>query len=61
MKMLLIKVKITLDQLEKDGFEDHPYYYLLVAEHENQIIGVCFTLLDIQHGKEGIVPRRFCC
>ena len=34
--------KVTLDQLEKDGFEDHPYYYLLVAEHENQIIGVCF-------------------
>lgn len=41
----LDQVKVTLDQLEKDGFEDHPYYYLLVAEHENQIIGVCFYFI----------------
>ena len=24
----LNQVEVTLDQLEKDGFEDHPYYYL---------------------------------
>ena len=41
----LDQVKVTLDQLEKDGIEDHPYYYLLVAEHENQIIGVCFYFI----------------
>ena len=41
----LDQVKVTLDQLEKDGFEDHPYYYLLVAEYDNQIIGVCFYFI----------------
>ena len=41
----LDQVEVTLDQLEKDGFEGHPHYYLLVAEYDNQIIGVCFYFI----------------
>ena len=41
----LYQVSVTLEQLEKDGFEGHPHYYLLVAEYDNQIIGVCFYFI----------------
>ena len=41
----LDQVDVTLIQLEKDGFEGNPYYYLLVAELDNQIIGVCFYFI----------------
>ena len=38
----LKEVTITLEVLEKDGFENHPLYYFLVAENNNQIIGLSF-------------------
>ena len=41
----LDQVDVTLSQLEKDGFEGNPYYYLLVAELDDQIIGVCFYFI----------------
>ena len=41
----LDQVDVTLSQLEKDGFEGNPFYYLLVAELDNQIIGVCFYFI----------------
>ena len=41
----LDQVSVTLEQLEKDGFEGHPHYYLLVAELASQIIGVCFYFI----------------
>ena len=39
-KEILQKIK-----LEKDGFDGNPYYYLLIAEIDNQIIGVCFYFI----------------
>ena len=41
----LEKVKITLEDLENDGFGDHPYYSFLVAENENEIIGLSFYFI----------------
>jgi GNAT superfamily N-acetyltransferase len=38
----LEEVTITLEDLEKDGFENHPWYRFLVAEKDNQIIGLSF-------------------
>ncbi len=38
----LEEVTITLEILEKDGFENHPLYRFLVAENNNQIIGLSF-------------------
>ena len=38
----LEEVTITLDDLEKDGFTNHPWYWFLVAENENEIIGLSF-------------------
>ena len=38
----LKEVKITLEDLEIDGFGAHPYYWFLVAEHKGQIIGLSF-------------------
>ena len=38
----LDKVSITLEQLELDGFGNHPYYYFLVAEKNKMIIGMSF-------------------
>ena len=38
----LEEVTITLDDLEKDGFESHPWYSFLVAENDNEIIGLSF-------------------
>ena len=38
----LDKVDVTLDQLEQDGFNDNPNYYLLVAVYKDEIIGMSF-------------------
>ena len=41
----LDQVDVTLEQLEKDGFDGHPHYYLLVAEEKGEIIGTCFYFI----------------
>ncbi len=41
----LDQVDVTLEQLEKDGFDGHSHYYLLVAEEKGEIIGVCFYFI----------------
>ena len=38
----LEQVNISLDQLEKDGFGSHPYFFFLVAINKNEIIGMSF-------------------
>ena len=38
----LEQVNISLDQLEKDGFGSHPYFFFLVAMNKNEIIGMSF-------------------
>ena len=38
----LEEVTITLEDLENDGFGNHPWYWFLVAEKDNQIIGLSF-------------------
>ena len=38
----LDEVTITLEDLEKDGFDNHPCYWFLVAENNNKIIGLSF-------------------
>jgi len=36
------QVTITLNDLEQDGFGNHPWYWFLVAEKDNEIIGLSF-------------------
>ena len=36
------EVTITLEELERDGFGEKPYYWFLVAEEKKQIIGLSF-------------------
>ncbi|MGB0887687.1 MAG: GNAT family N-acetyltransferase, partial [Vicingaceae bacterium] len=36
------EVTITLKELEKDGFGEHPIYWILLAENENEILGMSF-------------------
>ena len=36
------EVTITLEDLEKDGFDNQPCYWFLVAEEKNKIIGLSF-------------------
>jgi len=38
----LDQVKLTLNQLENDGFGNTPSYYFIVALHDNLIIGMSF-------------------
>ena len=38
-------VTITLEELEDDGFGDHPWYWFLVAEDNNKIIGISFYFI----------------
>ena len=38
----LDQVTITLDDLEQDGFGAHPWYWFLVAEKNDEIIGLSF-------------------
>lgn len=36
------KVLITLNDLKKDGFGKHPLYWIVVAENEDEIVGMAF-------------------
>ena len=36
------EVKITLDELQKDGFGEHPLYWIILAEVDAQIVGMSF-------------------
>ena len=36
------QVSITLEELENDGFGEHPWYWFLVAEKDDEIIGLSF-------------------
>ena len=36
------QVTITLEDLEKDGFGEDPWYWFLVAEKDNEIVGLSF-------------------
>ncbi len=38
----LKEVTITLNDLERDGFGSRPWYWFLVAENKNEIIGLSF-------------------
>jgi GNAT superfamily N-acetyltransferase len=41
----LEEVTIKLEDLENDGFGKHPFYWFLVAEKNNQIIGLSFYFI----------------
>ena len=41
----LEEVTITLEELENDWFGDHPWFWFLVAEDNNKIIGLSFYLI----------------
>lgn len=36
------EVTITLQDLEKDGFGEHPLYWIILAENEQNILGMSF-------------------
>ena len=36
------EVTITLKQLEEDGFGEHPLYWIILAESNNEIVGMSF-------------------
>jgi len=36
------EVTITLEELEKDGFGENPLYWIILAENENEIMGMSF-------------------
>ena len=36
------QVTITLEELQRDGFGEHPFYWFLVAEKDDEIIGLSF-------------------
>lgn len=36
------EVTISLDDLEKDGFGEHPLYWIILAENEQGILGMSF-------------------
>ena len=39
------EVSVTLEELEEDGFGHHPYYWFIVAEHKEEIIGLSFYFI----------------
>ena len=39
------QVSITLKELEEDGFGIHPWYWFIVAEKNNEIIGLSFYFI----------------
>ena len=36
------EVTITLQDLEEDGFGEHPLFWIILAEYESQIVGMSF-------------------
>jgi GNAT superfamily N-acetyltransferase len=36
------EVTITLEQLEQDGFGEHPLYWIILAEENGEIVGMSF-------------------
>ena len=41
----LNEVTITLEDLEKDGFGEHPWYWIIVAEIDGEIVGLSFYFI----------------
>ena len=41
----LNEVSVTLEELEEDGFGQHPYYWFIVAENKSEIIGLSFYFI----------------
>ena len=41
----LDEVSVTLEELENDGFGQHPYYWINVAIHKDKIIGLSFYFI----------------
>ena len=41
----LDKVEVTADILERDGFGDHPYFWLTIAEKDGEIAGLAFYFI----------------
>jgi GNAT superfamily N-acetyltransferase len=41
----LNEVTVSLEDLEQDGFGNHPYYWFIVAEKEGEIIGLSFYFI----------------
>ena len=41
----LDEVEISVEQLERDGFGAHPYYWLLIAEIDGDIAGLAFYFI----------------
>ena len=41
----LDEVSVTLEELEDDGFGQHPYYWFIVAEYKGEIIGLSFYFI----------------
>lgn len=39
------EVTISLEELEKDGFGNHPYYWFIVAELDKKIVGISFYFI----------------
>ena len=39
------EVCVTLEELEEDGFGQHPYYWFIVAEYKEEIIGLSFYFI----------------
>lgn len=39
------QVTISLEDLELDGFGKHPFYWFIVAEYQNKIIGISFYFI----------------
>ena len=54
------EVIITEDQLIKDGFSTEPKFKCFVAEVNEEVVGICFTLSKILHVEgTGYAFRRF--
>lgn len=41
----LHEVTLSLEDLQQDGFGEHPYYWFLVAQHQSKIIGMSFYFI----------------
>lgn len=41
----LNEVTISLEDLEQDGFGNHPYYWFIVADRDSEIIGLSFYFI----------------